>query len=204
MTVPLRTYLEEVRRDLRRYAGKPSFLAFCRNVTLCPGFKYTFWMRSARYFKGLGLAALPLYVGSRWVLKHYTFKYGISIPYNTRIGAGLYIGHFGQIFVNSAVTIGEDCNINQGVTIGAAYGGRREGVPVIGDRVYFGPGSKVFGRISVGNDVAIGANSVVATKVPDNAVVVGIPATVVSYKGSGAYVVNTGSRSQRTNPEGVG
>ena len=49
----------------------------------------------------------------------------------------------------------------------------------------------MIGRISIGSNVAIGANCVVTKDVPDNAVVVGIPARVVSLEGSGGYVENT-------------
>ena len=101
MTGALATVRHQVRRDLERYCGTWSWPAFMRHVTLCPGFKYTFWLRTARYLKGWGGPGLPCYVIARWVLKHYTFKYGICIPYNTSIGPGFYIGHFGQIIVSA-------------------------------------------------------------------------------------------------------
>lgn len=194
MRISTSAYRNQVTRDLQRYCGTPTLAAFARHAALCPGFKYSLWMRTARYLKGLGPVALPLYAFSRWILKHYTFKYGISIPYNTEIGPGLYIGHFGQIFVSADATLGEDCNINHGVTIGVSYGGRHEGAPRIGDRVYFGPGCKVAGGITIGDDVAIGANAVVVGPVPAHAVVVGVPGQINSSKGSSAYVVNAGSR----------
>ena len=93
--------------------------------------------------------------------------------------------------VNHDVVIGRDCNINHQVTIGAKYGGKTPGVPVIGDRVYLGPGCKVIGGICLGNDVAVGANSVVVESVPDSGVAAGVPAKVISIKGSSEYVVNT-------------
>jgi len=46
------------------------------------------------------------------------------------------------------------------------------------------PGAKIFGPITIGNDVAIGANAVVTKDLPDNAVAVGIPARIISYEGS--------------------
>jgi len=49
----------------------------------------------------------------------------------------------------------------------------------------------VIGGISLGNDVAVGANSVVVDSVPDFGVAAGVPAKVISSKGSSAYVVNT-------------
>jgi serine O-acetyltransferase len=125
------------------------------------------------------------------LLNHYQYRYGISIPYNTEIGPGLYIGHFGGIIVNYQTVIGKNCNINHDVTIGAAYGGKSPGVPVIGDNVYFGPGSKIIGGIHIGNNVAIGANCVLTKTVPDNAIVAGIPGVVISEKGSYEYVTNT-------------
>lgn len=133
----------------------------------------------------------PLYVMSRFILAHYQYKYGISIPYNTDIGPGLYIGHFGGIVVNPCAKIGPNCNINHCVTIGAAYGGKNPGTPEILDNVYLGPGSKIIGGITLGRHSAVGANCVVTKSVPDYGVVVGIPGEVVSLKGSSEYVTNT-------------
>lgn len=68
--------------------------------------------------------------------------------------------------------------IAQNVTIGRNFGDRK--VPVIGDDVYVGTGSVVFGEIRVGNNVIIGANSVVNKDVPDNCTVVGNPMRIIS------------------------
>lgn len=114
---------------------------------------------------------------------------GISLPLESNIGPGLYIGHWGGITVHPGAVIGRNFNISQGVTIGEGGRGLERGVPVIGDRVYIGPGAKVFGRITVGSDVAVGANAVVNKTVPDNAVVGGIPATVLNYNGSKDFVI---------------
>lgn len=134
---------------------------------------------------------MPLYVFCRLRLRRLQFKYGISLPYNTEIGNGLYIGHYGGIVINHETVIGKNFNLNQGVTIGATYGGKFPGTPKIGDNVYVGPGSFIIGGIEIGHNVAIGANTVVSKPVPDNGVVAGAPGEVISYKGSGNYVVNT-------------
>ncbi len=63
--------------------------------------------------------------------------------------------------------------------------------PTIGDNVYIAPGVKVFGKIKIGDNVAIGANCVVTKDIPDNAVVVGIPGRIISNEGSGGYIVYT-------------
>jgi serine O-acetyltransferase len=96
----------------------------------------------------------------------------------------LFIPH-GYVVIDGPVTIGSDCVINPWVTIGLS-GSRRWGFdqrgPIIGDRVHVGTGSKVLGPITIGDDVRIGANSVVIDDVPSGATVVGAPARVVRDK----------------------
>jgi serine O-acetyltransferase len=115
---------------------------------------------------------------------------GISIPFTARIGKGLYIGHFGGIIIGSSVVIGKYCNISHGVTIGQGGRGGRQYSPRIGNRVYIAPGAKVFGGITIGDDVAIGANAVVVKDIPSKAVAVGIPAKVINYNSSKDFIVN--------------
>jgi serine O-acetyltransferase len=108
---------------------------------------------------------------------------GIFIPWSADIGEGLYIGHYGSIWIGP-IKMGKHCNISQEVTIGIGRFGGSRGVPKIGDRVYIAPGAKIFGKIRIGNDVAIGANSVVSKNIPDRAVVVGNPGRIVGFNGS--------------------
>ncbi len=114
---------------------------------------------------------------------------GIYLPFSAKIGQGLYIAHFGGIFLHPKCEIGEYCVIAQGVNVG--YGGSRgkTGIPKIGDRVYIGSGAKVFGPIEVGDDVTIGTNAVVVKSLPDKAVAVGVPARIINYAGSSEYNV---------------
>jgi serine O-acetyltransferase len=101
---------------------------------------------------------------------------GVSLPAETEIGEGLYIGHCGPTVVNGRCRIGSNCNLSYGVTIGVA--GRRgaRAAPTIGNRVYVGPNAVLIGGIRVGDDAAIGAGAVVTNDVPARAVVVGNPA----------------------------
>lgn len=191
MAMNYKEYKFYVMADLFRYLGETSLSKFLKCFVLNPGFKYTVIMRTVRYFKENGKGFLSGYLLLRLILRHLEVKYGISIPYNTKIGPGLYLGHFGGIVVNHDVRIGRNCNINHCVTIGATYGGKFPGVPTILDNVFLGPGSKIIGGITVGNNAAVGANCVVTEPVSDGGVVVGIPGKIISYKGSGNYVVNT-------------
>ena len=113
---------------------------------------------------------------------------GISLPAGCRIGQGLYIGHFGQIIVNPETTIGDNCNLSQGVTIGLMSRGKYAGIPKIGNRVFVGPNAIILGGIAVGDDAVIGAGAVVTQPVPPLAVVAGNPAKVISYQGSFEYI----------------
>ncbi len=178
----LNEYLQTVKADLYRHDGAQGVKAFLRNLLYCPGFKYTFWMRTCKFLHGSYLLLL-LYVPARIILNHYKFKYQIDIAFNADIGKGFYIGHFSQIFIGEPVKIGKNCNVSQGVTIGGANIGERKGHPKIGDKVYFGPGSKVFGKIIIENEVAVGANTVVSKNIPEKSVVMGNPGRVINREG---------------------
>lgn len=181
--------------DLYRHYGRADCRSFLKMLLVYwepPGAKYAFLLRLCRFFmlaRPRALAA-PFYVISRIVLKHYEYKFHIAIAPTTQIGAGLYIGHFGDIWVNPQAIIGANCNISQGVTIGQASRGKRKGYPVIGDNVFIGPGAKIIGRVQIGDNVAIGANCVVTRDIPNNAVVVGVPGRVISFAGSTDYIIN--------------
>jgi serine O-acetyltransferase len=98
--------------------------------------------------------------------------WGIEIPRATMVGPGLFIGHFGGITISAMAVLGDNCSISQNVTIGISGSGDKVGVPVIGDNVYIAPGARLFGKITVGNNVKIGANAVIYKSVPDNSVAV--------------------------------
>ncbi len=148
-------------------------------------------MRTCSYTKNNKILKFSIYPFSRFLLSRLTYKLGISIPQDTKIGSGFYIGHFGGIVVNGQSVIGKNCNISQGVTLGQANRGRNKGYPTLGDNIYIGPGAKIVGSVKIGNNVAIGANCVVTKDIPDNSVVVGIPGEVISQDGSKGYVIRT-------------
>jgi serine O-acetyltransferase len=122
---------------------------------------------------------------------------GISLPCTAQIGPGLHLPHCGNRTVNAAAVIGSDCCLSQGVTIGVSGGGSTRGVPVIGDRVYLGVNAVVVGKISVGADVCIGANSLVNRDIPPHCTALGVPAVPINELGSEDYIlVTTGPRPE--------
>jgi len=102
---------------------------------------------------------------------------GISLPRTCRIGPGLRIWHFGNIFLHKDVTLGSGCTLRQGVTIGNRIAGGP--VPVIGDDVEFGAYAQVLGGVTIGRGAKIGAMSVVLIDVPAGATAVGVPAKII-------------------------
>ncbi len=102
---------------------------------------------------------------------------GISISKSVKVGPGLRIWHFGNIFIHPGVHIGANCTLRQGVTIGNRTAGGP--VPVLGDDVELGAYAQVLGGVHIGNGAKVGAMAVVLQDVPDGATAVGNPARII-------------------------
>lgn len=94
-----------------------------------------------------------------------------------KIGKGLFIQH-GFSTVISAKSIGENCWINQQVTIGWSS---PTDAPIIGDNVKIYAGAIVIGNVHIGDNVKIGAGTVVVKDVERNSTVIGAPSRVIQY-----------------------
>jgi serine O-acetyltransferase len=176
-----------VSQDLYRYTKqKRTFRSLLYCFVSHPGFRFMVFFRSCNRFSKYH----PLGLISRLWLKRLSVKFGFQIPHRARIGKGFFLGHYGNIVINQDVRLGENCNVAQGVTIGQVNRGEKQGTPSIGSRVWIGANAVVVGKITIGNDVLIAPLSFVNFDVPDNAVVIGNPAKVVSYEGSKNYINN--------------
>ena len=114
-------------------------------------------------------------------------RYGISIPLNVFTGC-FQIVHLGSVIINHKAVIGNNCRIHPGVCIGDNKGK----APVVGDDVYFGPGSKAFGEIRIANGVRIGANAVVTKScTEENAVLVGVPAVPIDKESFNENIISS-------------
>ena len=181
----IKRYYSDAAKDKLTFLRTLKTIFFYKQLWIIGLYRYRKWIERTVKNKIIHfLLKIPHYIFSRPLV----LLYGIHIQTGAEIGRGLYIGHHGGIWIGP-VKMGDNCNISQQVTIGMGLRGKnlRE-VPVIGDRVYIGPGAKLFGMIKIGNDVAIGANSVVSKNLPDSAVAVGNPARIVSYEGSKGIV----------------
>jgi serine O-acetyltransferase len=120
---------------------------------------------------------------------------GIQITPQAHIGPGLQFTHEGGVMIGPA-RVGSHCTISHGVTLGRGLleggGPGYDDTPTLGDRVWVGPGAVIAGPLTIGSDAAIGANSVVLRDVPPGGVVLGVPARLVSRKGSFGQVTYRG------------
>ncbi|MEA2701272.1 MAG: serine O-acetyltransferase [Myxococcales bacterium] len=146
---------------------------------LSPGFwalavcRFGNWRMSV---KPRGLRA-PLTLAYRFAHKATIALWAIDLPYNARIGRRLRIIHHGGFFLG-AWSVGDDVTVRHCATIGLIRRGADRS-PRIGSRVEIGPGACIVGDIVIGDDVFVGANSVVTQSVPDGAAVLGNPARKV-------------------------
>jgi serine O-acetyltransferase len=116
----------------------------------------------------------------RFRLKIMQLFLGFTIPPNS-VGPGLNLPHYGTIVIHNNARIGSNARINVCVVIGENNGS--ENVPTIGNNVVIEAGAKIFGRITIANNIHIGANSVVNKSFcePD-VVIVGAPARIIRTK----------------------
>lgn len=144
----------------------------------CPGVWALMWHTPAHwlYVHGCKMPGRIISQLTRWIT-------GIEIHPGATIGRRCFIDHGMAVIIGETTEIGDDCTIYQGVTLGGTGKDTGKRHPTIRDRVMISSGAKVLGPIEIGNDVKIGAGSVVLRNVPDGCTVVGIPGTVVRHYG---------------------
>jgi len=158
-----------------------------------PGVKAVFMHRIANFF---AIAKFDLV--ARIISQFSRFMTGIEIHPKAKIGKNLFIDH------GMGVVIGETSDIGDNVTIYhmATLGGISPSInsdkqreikrhPTLQDNVVVGSGAQVLGPITIGKNAKIGANAVVTKDVPENGVMVGIPAK------------NVGTASEEFKPYGI-
>lgn len=108
---------------------------------------------------------------------------GADIHPGARIGKRFFIDHASGVVIGETAEIGDDVSIYQGVTLGGVSTSKGKRHPTLGNNVVVGTGASILGPINIGDNVKVGAGSVVVKDVPPNSTVVGIPAKIVHREG---------------------
>lgn len=138
-------------------------------LLLYPGVHAVIWYRVARFFYKIKFKFI-----ANWITAATRRHTGIEIHPGAKIGKNLFIDHGMGVVIGETTVIGDNCTIYQCVTLGGTGKERCKRHPTLLDNVVVGAGAKVLGNITIGNNVKIGANSVVLKDVPDNCTVVGV------------------------------
>jgi serine O-acetyltransferase len=112
------------------------------------------------------------------------FLTGVEIHPGAQIGPGFFIDHGSGIVIGETAVIGEDCVMFHQVTLGGTghLTGKRH--PTLGNCVFLGTGATLLGPIQVGDNVRIGAETVIINRdVPSDCTVVGAPGRIVKRNG---------------------
>tara|TARA_B100000315_G_scaffold259255_1_gene314534 strand:- start:7283 stop:7747 length:465 start_codon:yes stop_codon:yes gene_type:complete len=108
---------------------------------------------------------------------------GIEIHPAATIGSNFFIDHGAGVVIGETTVIGDDVTLFQGVTLGGTGKERGKRHPTLGSHVVVGAGAKILGGMTIGDNVTIGANSVVLKSVPPHSTVIGVPARIIRVKG---------------------
>lgn len=168
-----------IKSDLERYC-KPSFKNFIIRILFDTNFSSVFIYRLSNYFNEKNLKVL-----SKYLVNLNKKKHGLEINYRANIGPGFKINHSVGIVIGSGVVIGENFTIGQNVTLGGNGGKFKEtaGVirkqPTIKSNVSIYAGSTVVGPIIIGDNVTVGANSLILKDIEENLIVGGNPAKII-------------------------
>ena len=117
------------------------------------------------------------------------FLTGIEIHPGAKIGNGLFIDHGMGVVIGETAEIGKNCVMFHNVTLGGTgkYKGKRH--PTIGDNVLIGTGAILLGKMKIGNNVKIGAETFIIEKdVPDKCTIVGSPGRIVKLNGKSVNI----------------
>lgn len=104
--------------------------------------------------------------------------FGVEISLDAELGTGVYIVHSHAVVIGGSTVLGDNVKLLGSNTFGNSQG-TGDDYPKVGHNVVIGAGARVLGARTIGDGAKIGANAVVTSDVPADAVAVGIPARVV-------------------------
>ena len=149
-----------------------------------PGVKAVFFHKVANFFHLAGFHLL-----ARVISQISRFFTGIEIHPGAKVGKNLFIDHGMGVVIGETSEIKDNVTIYHMVTLGGISPStnsddQRDAKrhPTLEDNVVIGSGAQVLGPVTIGKNAKVGANAVVTKDVPENAVMIGIPAKNINIK----------------------
>jgi serine O-acetyltransferase len=171
--------LKAIQQDLQAVFDRdPAATSRLEVIFTYSGFHALLAYRIAHWLKSFGVPFIPRAISqvARWLT-------GIEIHPSAKIGTGFFIDHGMGVVIGETAEIGDYVTLFQGVTLGGTGKERGKRHPTLGNHVVVGAGAKILGGITIGDNVKIGANSVVLKNVSANSTVIGVPARVIKTQG---------------------
>ncbi len=180
------SFLRDVREDIQTVLKKDPAARNSLEVLLCyPGIWALIWHKPAHFLYKHDLKLL-----ARIISQLTRFFTGIEIHPGATIGRRCFIDHGMAVVIGETTEIGDDVTLYQGVTLGGTGKDTGKRHPTIGNRVIVSSGARVLGPFKVGDDVKIGAGSIVLNEIPPGCTVVGIPGRIVRRYGESTEDLN--------------
>lgn len=173
----------------------PAAQSLVEVITSYPGIQAVLLYRIAHFFWDVGLPFVPRYIS--FIARQLT---GIDIHPGAKIGKDFFIDHGQGVVIGETTEIGDNVTLYQGVTLGGVSLEAKKRHPTLGNNIVVGAGAKILGPILIGDNVRVGANSVVTKDIPSNSVVVGVPGRIISDQPHLQEDINTLAHNQLPDP----
>ncbi len=171
--------LSQIKQDLQAVFDRdPAATSKLEVILTYAGFHALLAYRVSHWLKVHAVPILPRLLSqlARWLT-------GVEIHPSAKIGTGFFIDHGMGVVIGETAEIGDYVTLFQGVTLGGTGKERGKRHPTLGNHVVVGAGAKILGGITIGDNVKIGANSVVLKNVAANSTVIGVPGRVIKSQG---------------------
>jgi serine O-acetyltransferase len=187
------SFRQILRADINRHRDQQAMSAWGKvgAIRRTPGLQAVFVYRFGRLLdsRKKSIAVWPL-LAVGWIVYALAAAvvrkgYGIRLSLSADIGPGFYVGHFGGVEVINC-RLGQHCSVGQQTKVGRD--GQIDG-PRIGNGAWIGAHSKVFGPVTIGDNVTIAPGARVTKDVPSRSLVAGDPGRIVSRNYDNARIL---------------
>ena len=169
-----------IKKQIKLIKSKDPSIHNSLEAILCPSFKALLYYKISHFFYKKNY-----FFVSRYISEKAKKKTGIEIHPGAIIGENVYIDHGTGVVIGETAIIGNNVTMFHGVTLGGSgiHTNEKKRHPTVGNNVFIGCGAKLLGNIKIGDNVKIGANTVILSDVPNNVTIVGAPGKIVRING---------------------